>query len=263
MKEFLQKLKGFITTKHFVKQTGYILLTYIIIIGGIILYLDAYTNHGEKIKVPRLLGMNASKAETILEELDLKMELLDSIYRPDLPTGTILSQDPLPTNKSLVFVKSGRIIRVSVSKRTQLVQMPSLIDKSQRFAESVLTNRGLKYRIQYVPTSEANGAVLKQLYKGREIKEGVRIPVGDVVTIVVGQNDTGMPALIPNLVGITISEAKGRLGSTSLLLQIASCEGCVTGEDSTAAKIYSQSPEFLEGVELPAGTTIMINATKE
>ena len=159
-------------------------------------------------------------------------------------------------------MKSGRIIRVRVSKRTRLVEMPSLIDKSQRFAESVLKNRGLKFRVQYVPTSEANGAVLKQLYKGTEIKEGTRIPIGSVITIVVGENESGQPTEVMDLVNSTISEARGRLQGTSLNFQIGSCDGCVTGEDSTSAIIYSQSPEYLEGVMLPAGTTIMVNASK-
>jgi eukaryotic-like serine/threonine-protein kinase len=261
--EFWQKLKGFVWSRHFLKHSGFIVLTYLVVVGGTILYLDSYTHNGEKIKVPNLVGQNATQAEKTLEELDLKLVLLDSVYRPDLPSGTILSQDPLPTTQSDVCVKSGRIISVQVSKRTHLVQMPSLIDKSERFAESVLKNRGLKYRIEYVPTSEANGAVLKQLYKGQEIKEGVRIPVGSMITIVVGQNKSGMPVALPDLINSTISEARGRLQGTSLILQIGSCDGCLNAQDSTSARIYSQSPEYLEGVELPAGTTIMINASKE
>lgn len=260
--ELWQKIKSFVWSKHFLKHSGYIVITYIVIVGGTILYLDAFTNNGEKIKLPNLVGMPSAKAQAALEELDLKMELLDSVYRPDLPAGTILEQDPLPTVKSLVYVKSGRIIRVRVSKRTRLVEMPSLIDKSQRFAESVLKNRGLKFRIQYVPTSEANGAVLKQLYKGAEIKEGTRIPIGSTITIVVGENESGQPTEVMDLVNLTISEARGRLQGTSLNFQIGSCDGCANGEDSTSAIIYSQSPEYLEGVMLPAGTTIMVNASK-
>jgi eukaryotic-like serine/threonine-protein kinase len=260
--ELWQKIKSFVWSKHFLKHTGYIVITYIVIVGGTILYLDAFTNHGEKIKLPNLVGMPSSKAQVALEELDLKMELLDSVYRPDLPAGTILEQDPLPTSKSLVYVKSGRIVRVRVSKRNRMVEMPSLIDKSQRFAESVLKNRGLKFRVQYVPTSEANGAVLKQLYKGAIIKEGTRIPIGSVITIVVGENESGEPTEVMDLVNLTISEARGRLQGTSLIFQIGSCDGCTNGEDSTSAIIYSQSPEYLEGVMLPAGTTIMVNASK-
>jgi len=258
--ELWQKIKSFVWSKFFLKQTGYIFLTYIIIVGGLILYLDAYTNHGEKIEVPNLVGMKAANAQTNLEELDLKMELLDSVYRPDLPTGTIVSQDPLPTKKSLVYVKSGRTIRVQISKRSRLVEMPSLIDKSDRFAQSVLTNRGLKYKVTYVPTSEADGAVQRQLYQGKPIKEGTKIPIGSVIMLVVGRNDAAAPVELIDLTNLTISEARGRLQGMSLKLQIGSCDGCANEADSTSAIIYTQSPEFLEGTTINSGSTIMVSA---
>jgi hypothetical protein len=40
------------------------------------------------------------------------------------------------------------------------------------------------------------------------------------------------------------------------------CNDCSTYEDSLAARITSQSPEYLEGVLVPAGTTITVFATK-
>jgi len=261
MMQFLKKLRNFIWTKHFLKHTGFIFLTYVIIVGGTILLLDSYTNNGQKIKVPNLIGLKSDVARTRVEELDLKLEVLDSVYKPDLPAGTIISQDPSPTSISTVSVKEGRIIRIQVSKKTRLVEMPSLIDKSQRFAESVLKNRGLKYRIEFKQTNESNGAVLKQIYKGSEIKEGKRIPIGSTITIVVGRNEGGAPVAIPDLVGETISGARGRLSGTSLSLFIGLCDGCTTAQDSSSAIISSQSPEFMEGVMAPSGTTITIQAT--
>ena len=260
--DFLRKLRAFIWSKHFLKHTGLVILAYIVIVGGTILYLDAYTNHGEKIEVPSLVGMKADKAKVTLEELDLQMELLDSVYRPDLPAGTVVSQDPLPTKKSLVPVKSGRKIRVQISKRFNLVEMPNLMNKSYRYSQSVLENRGLKYKTQFVPTSEADGAVLKQLYKGKPIKSGTKILVGSVITLVVGENNSTAPVEIPDLMDQTISVARGRLSGLSLNIQVVACDGCTTGADSTNAVIYSQSPEYLEGTTVPSGTTILVSAAK-
>jgi beta-lactam-binding protein with PASTA domain len=259
--EFLQKLRSFVWSKHFLKHTGLIFLTYIVVVGGTVLILDSYTNHGQRILVPNLVGLKADVARTRLEELDLKMELLDSVYRPELPEGTVVSQDPLPTSKSTVYVKEGRIINIQVSKKTRLVEMPSLIDKSQRFAESVLKNRGLKFRVQFKQTSEANGAVLKQIYQGAEIREGKRIPIGSTITIIVGKNQGGEPVQVPDLMGLTISEARGRLNGTSLSLFLV-CDDCLNSQDSSSAIIYSQSPEYLEGVLTPSGTTVSVQASK-
>lgn len=258
--EFLQKLRAFIWTKHFLKHTGLIFLTYFVIVGITILYLDSYTNHGQKIRVPNLIGSNAGKSRALLEELDLKMELLDSVYRPELPAGTVLVQDPAPTAKSSVYVKEGRIIRVQVSKRTQMVEMPYLVGRSQRFVESVLKNRGLKFKVKFRPSSESNGAVLQQLYNGSSIKEGRRIPVGSTITIVVGKSEGGQPVQILNLYGLTISEARGALSAMSLNLSVGICEGCANAQDSTSAYIHYQSPEYIEGILVPAGTTVMVNA---
>lgn len=260
--EFLRKLRSFIWSKHFLKHLGLVVLTYFVIVSITIFYLDSYTNHGQQIKVPNFVGRNANTVKTEIEELDLQYEILDSIYDPSKPQGTILDQDPAPTMFSLVHVKEGRVIRFRVSKKTRSVEMPSLVDKSQRFAESILENRGLKIRIQYRPTNEANGAVLEQLYKGKSIKEGTRVPIGSTITLIIGKNDAGEPVEIPNLYGLTIFEARDRLTQLGSFGFLPVCDACVTYEDSLAARIESQSPEYIEGILIPAGSTITVYATK-
>lgn len=261
--EFLQKLRSFIWSKHFLKHLGLIVLTYIIIISITVFYLDSYTNHGQQIEVPNMVGRDVNGVKAELEELGLEFEILDSIYDPSKKEGTILDQDPDATSLSKVPVKEGRIIRLRVSKKSRLVEMPSLVDKSQRFAESILENRELKFKIQYKPTNEANGAVLEQRYKGRSIKEGTRIPIGSTITLIVGKNDAGAPVEIPNLYGMTISEARERLTQLGNFGFLPVCDGCLTSEDSLAARIESQSPEFIEGIMIPAGSTITVYATKD
>ena len=160
--DLLNKIKVFVWSKHFLKHLGLVILAYIVIVSLTIFYLDSYTNHGQHIDVPNLIGRNVNSVKTELEDLDLQYEILDSIYDPSKPEGTIIDQDPDATSLSLVPVKEGRIIRLRVSKKSRLVEMPSLVDKSQRFAESILENRGVNYRIKYRTTSEADGTVLQQ-----------------------------------------------------------------------------------------------------
>jgi beta-lactam-binding protein with PASTA domain len=259
----LKKLRAFIWTREFLKKFGLVVLFYLLVITITIFYLSSYTNHGQQISVPNLVGKTVAKSTTILEELDLTYEVLDSIYDPSKPEGTIIDQDPDPTSFSKVFVKQGRIIRLRVSKKSRMIEMPSLVDKSERFAESILKNRGLKYRIQYQPTNEANGAVLKQMYQGKQIEEGVRIPIGSTITLVVGRNEAGAPVDIPNLFGLTIMEAKMRLESLGKFELFTVCPDCATAEDSLGAFIQSQSPEFLEGTQIPNGSTITVYASKD
>lgn len=256
------KLKSYVWTKSFLKKLGIVILFYLLVITITVFYLGSYTNHGQMIEVPNLIGKNVSSIAGELEELDLTHEVLDSIYDPSKPEGTILDQDPAPTAQSLIHVKEGRIIRVRVSKKSRLIEMPSLVDKSQRFAESILKNRGLKYRIQFKPTNEANGAVLGQLYKGSDIKEGKKIPIGSTITLIIGKNDAAEPLDIPNLVGLTIFEAKERLSTMGNFGYFPVCPDCMSYEDSVAAVIESQTPEFMEGIQIPGNSTITVYARK-
>lgn len=258
--EFFQKLRGFVWSKHFLKHTGFIVLVYIVVVVFMAFYLGWATNHDDKIDVPKVVGLKVPRATEILANVGLKLETLDSVYRPELPAGTIVSQDPEATSLSEVYVKPGRIIRVQVSKKFRLVEMPGLVDRSERFAQSVLKNRGLKCRITYVPTSESSGAVMKQLYKGKEVKEGTRILVGETITLIVGENNTSQPVGLIDLNGLTISDAKARLMNINILVGI--CEGCANEADTSNAVIFSQSPEYLEGTTVPYGSSITVSARK-
>lgn len=257
-----KKVKNFIWSKQFLKHFVILIVVYFLIIQGTIWYLTSYTNHGEKIKVPNLIGKNVNSIASQLEQENLSYEVLDSIYDPKKIEGTILTQDPSPTDLSNVFVKHDRIIRLRVSKKTQLVEMPQCVDKSQRFAENILKNRGFRYKVAYKSTTESNGAVMEQRYNGKIIEAKKKIPIGSVIHITVGRNIGGEAASLPDLMGLTIFEAKSRLASYANLNILMVCDGCITTEDSTNAIVDSQSPEYNEGVFVPAGSTITVYAKK-
>ena len=259
--ELLKKIKTFVWSKHFLKHIGIVILTYLFVVSFVIFYLDSFTNHGQKIKVPNLIGKNINSIKGILEENNLQYEVIETKYDPKKPEGTIIEQDPLATSISTVFVKEDRIIRIRISKQTDLVEMPSLINKSERFALQVLKNRGLKYKIEYKTSSEYNGAVIQQKYRGKIIKEGEKIQIGSVVHLIIGRNEGGEPIQIPNLYGLTILAAKDSVLALPSLTFIAVCPDCLNFEDSLNAKIESQSPEYIEGVLSPFGTSVTVFAS--
>jgi len=257
-----KKVKNFVWSKQFLKHFVILIAVYFLIIQGTIWYLNSYTNHGEKVKVPNLIGKNVNSIAGQLEQAELNFEVLDSIYNPKMIEGTIISQDPSPTELSQIFVKRDRVIRLRVSKKSQLVEMPQCVDKSQRFAENILKNRGFRFKVDYKTTTEANGAVMEQRYNGKKIEAKKKIPIGSVIHITVGRNLGGEAVSLPDLMGLTIFEAKSRLASYANLNILMVCDGCVTTEDSTAAIVDSQSPEYGEDVFIPAGSTITVYAKK-
>lgn len=257
-----QKIKSFFWTKSFLKKVGLVIAFYLLVVTIMVYYLDAYTNNGETIEVPNFVGKNIESVKNEIETLGLTYEIGETKYDPTKPEGTILAQNPESTKKSMVSVKEGRKIRLTISKKSSLIEMPNLVDKSIRFAESILKNRGLKYTIEYKATNEADGAVLDQLYKGKSIKDGTKIEIGSVIRLIVGRNEAMAPVDIPNLVGLTIFEAKDRLSAIGKFEFIPVCPDCMSFEDSVSAIITSQSPEFIEGTQVAGGSTFTVYASK-
>jgi len=247
-----------VLSKFFVKQIGFVILFYLTAVFITLVYLDVSTNHGEKIAVPVLIGLHVDEAKAKLEELGLNYQILDSIYKPELPVGTVLEQLVDPTDSSGVFVKTGRCIGLRLSKKTELVPMPSLINKQVTFAKDILSRRGLNCNIQYRPTTEANESVLDQLYNGIQIKEGTKVPVGAYITLIVGQNTQGEEIPVPNLVGLYLGEALTVLDTLGIENVVINCVNCMNYQDSSSTPITRQTPEFYEGGTLFKSTQVTI-----
>ncbi|HIP31457.1 MAG TPA: PASTA domain-containing protein [Crocinitomicaceae bacterium] len=259
----LKKLGNFILSKKFLFNLIGIGLVYLIVIFGFKYYLSSRTNLGQKIEVPNLIGKNQNELKGLFANSDLTFQVLDSIYDPTKVEGSILEQDPKASSLTDVFVKEGRVIKVRVSKRSQLVEVPDLVDKSQRFAENILINRKFRYKLEYQPSREAHGAVIDQLYKGKHIDAKTKLPIGSRIVLIVGRDETGVVVSLPNLYGLTIVEAKQRVAGMANMEFLAVCPTCLTSADSLVARIVSQSPEFSDGAVISTGTTVSVYAEKE
>jgi len=260
----LKKLGNFIWSKSFLINFASLIVLYIIIFFSLKSCLNSRTKHGEKIEVPNMVGKNSNDAKSILAGTGLEFVVLDSIYKPELVAGTIIEQDPEGTDSSMVYVKSGRTIKLRVSKRTMLVEMPELIDKSQRFAEGVLRNREFRYSIDYKPSTEAHGAVIAQVYQGKNIASGSKLPIGSRIKLIIGRNEAGIPLELPNLYGLSIVQARERVENMlNMEFFVGSCTGCVTSADSSMARVFTQSPEFEPDAIVASGSSITISASKD
>ena len=261
--QLIQKIKNFVWSRSFLFNVLGIILVYILFFFLYKTYLNSRTHIGQKIEVPNLVGKNQNNLSHLLEGSSLGFQVLDSIYDPTKVEGTIIEQDPEASESSDVYVKEGRIVKVRVSKRSQLVEMPDLVDKSQRFAESILRSRKFRYKLEYQPSRESHGAVLDQLYKGKSIIPETKLPIGSRITLMVGRDETGVSVVLPNLYGLTIVEAKERIGSIQNVDFLVACPSCLTSADSLTAIVKSQSPEHSEGAVMSVGTTVSVFAEKQ
>ncbi len=150
---------------------------------GLGYWLNGYTHLGEQIEVPDLTGKAPFEAEQMLEELGLRAMVSDSSYNKSLPRGVVLKQRPEAGAK----VKSGRIVRLTINTNSApTMALPDLAgNSSRREAEERLLGLGF----QLGPTEYIDGDrdwVYAMRCDGRDVWNGERLPIGAVVTLVVG-----------------------------------------------------------------------------
>jgi len=255
-------IKQFFWSKTFLFSSLAIVGMYAGILFGTMKYLDTYTNHGEEVAVPSIIGLSSVEAKLKLEKLGLSYEILDSIYKPTQPNGIVIEQMIPPTSISKVHVKTNRVIGMRLSKNKELTEMPDLLFDRVKIAERRLSSRGFKFTIEYEPTIEAAGSVLAQKFEGADIDAGSKIPKGSEITLVVGRNEIGVLLELPNLVGMNYSDAINLLQTTGFQSFSTICNDCETKSDTLNAVVFVQSPEYVENktLERSKHITILINA---
>lgn len=258
----MKKFFRFFISKQFLLNIGAILLVWGLVVFGVNWHLKNSSNHGEQIEVPAFYKIHMDDLDEFIGDKNITYTIQDSVYMDDWPKGTVCWQYPKPTDSSGMYVKSGREILLSVVPiNPQMVKMPDVVDMSKRMAESSLEAIGIRTKVSYEPAVEGKGFVLKQLYNGQEIKPGTTVPKGTRIELVVAQGKTGEVSSLPNLIGLTISEARERLSNLTISLY-PDCSNCETEEDVLNAVITEQNPRGGEGVSVSAGTTVTVWATK-
>ncbi|MDG2504786.1 MAG: PASTA domain-containing protein [Crocinitomicaceae bacterium] len=255
-------IKQFFWSKTFLFSSLGIAGIYAGILFGTMRYLDTYTNHGQEVSVPNLVGLSSVEAKLKLEKLGLSYEILDSMYRPKQPNGIVIEQMIDPTAVSKVHVKSNRVIGLRLSKNKELTEMPDLLFDEVDFAKGKLTSRGFSCNIEYEPTIEADGSVLEQKFEGLMIDAGTRIPKGSEITLVVGRSEIGVLLELPNLVGMNYLDAMNLIQTKGFQSFSTICNNCESKSDTLNAVVFGQSPEFYENktLERSKHITILINA---
>ena len=258
MKKFLR----FFISKQFLLNLAAIILVWYLIIQLDKWYLKSTTNFGQSIEVPTFYKIHMDDLDEFVKDKNLKYEIIDSVYLDDWPKGTVCWQYPRPTDSSGMGIKEGRTIELSVVPTSpKMICIPDVKDMSKRMGETTLNSMGIKTKVSYKPHPYAPGFIMEQLYKGSPIDSGTYIPKGSRIELVVSKGNSGEATALPNVVGLTINEARQRFSNLSLTIHVE-CEGCVTEEEITNAVISRQNPGGGENVSVAAGTTVTVWATK-
>ncbi len=134
----------------------------------------------EQTKVPKVIGMEYSKAESSLTEAGLEVEKVEETSQK-VEAGYVISQE-IDANTE---VQKGTKIKIHVSTGTGIkkVTVTSVIGKSSEEAKKILTDLKLEVNVvEDEDTSKSDGVVLKQ-----SVDPGTSVEEGSAITITVNK----------------------------------------------------------------------------
>ena len=195
------------------------------------------------VDVPNVVGKQVIVAKHILEDNHLRVSVSE-VSNPDVPAGQVISQSPEANEQ----VKEQRTVHLVVSKGVGDITMPDITGMTLDQARTRLKSLGLV--IGKITTasddSKEDGVILMQSPPGDS-----KVTKGATVDVTVNRVKSKKVEL-PNLVGMTVKDAKDAL--TSLGLNV----GAISGAGDDTAVITQQSPEA--GSSLDANTSVALTA---
>ncbi len=209
------------------------------VIGGavfafLLAFLWAFLSFGNfwsnsTVDVPNVVGKQLSVATRLLEERHLRVSSSE-VTNSDVPAGQVISQSPEPGES----VKERRVVHLVVSKGAGDITIPNLQGMSFDQAREKLKALGLSIgKISYESdSSKEDGVVISQ-----GLQAGGKASKGATVDITINQTKS-TTVEIPNVVGMTIKEAKEALGN--LGLSISKISG--SNEDTAVVTAVSPAP---------------------
>ncbi|MBW0177992.1 PASTA domain-containing protein [Sediminibacterium sp.] len=245
MKKFIQKITEKPLWVNILAGLGIILILIILFFS----LLGWITGYGNITKVPSVTGQEVTAATQLLEQAGFEVEIQDSVYVDSIPKLAVVRQTP----EADASVKTGRTIYLTVNRMVPpQVEMPSLIGYSVKSAELYLQSLQLKMGTVTYKPDIARNSVLEQLYNGVTVKEGDKVPLGATISFVLGSGLGGNEMDVPNLIGMTLSEARSYLSSMSINVGAVVALGAI--RDSATAFVVRQSPEYLSDMLDEAGS---------
>ena len=235
----MSKFFKYLATPEFRKQLIIAIVSVLVLVIVLFVSLRYYTRHGEGKPVPNLKGLSIENAVQLLESEGFRYQV-DSVFIMDKKAGLVLEQDPDPNTN----VKDNRMIYLTiVSSQTPDVNFPDIENKTLVEAQAMLSNYGLKIGDTTYQADIARDAILGFSFAGQAIRIGQKIPKGSRIDLILGDGFGASEVDLPNLIGLTLSEALFSIKGASLTLGSKTYDGVI--RDSANAVIIMQNPSFI------------------
>ena len=193
-KEFFKK-----SGKQLAWQLLFATIAVVLLVWISLKFLQLYPAHGKFVVVPDLTNKSLTEVQILLEEQDLRCEVIDSTeYNPEYPPLAVISQSPEPNER----VKYNRKIYLTLNpKGYHKVTVPKVIQVTRRNAEATLQSVGLTIgQVTYVDNI-GKDMVLEMQYNGKPVQPGDKLVKTSRIDLICG-NGFETRDTIPNEIPI-------------------------------------------------------------
>jgi len=215
------------------------------------------TRHGSRRTVPDFSGVQLLEAQRLARRHDLKLQINDSLFVPAYEGGIVL--DKLP--KGGVEVKPGRTVYLTINSfRQKMVPVPFVADRSLRQAKNMLEIAGLEIAQLIYRPDMATNYVLDEYFGRQRITETTRVEaeMGSGVTLYVGVQPGHNVTVVPQIIGLSLRDAKSRLWELGLNVGKVAFDDGINLLNQKDAHVYMQSPKAERHVVLGAKVDLQL-----
>ena len=241
------KFKKFISNHKVLSFFIGAILLFAIAFGGTALVSKLVFN--QDVDLPNFVGMTKEEAQKEADKIKVKLEFEEE-FSADVEEGKVISQDPEFKENSKIKEKS--IVKLKISKGTELVKVPKVTGMEKEEAIKALEDLGLKVEIKEETSKKVEeGYVINQ-----DIAENKEINAGDTVTITVSTGTGITQVSVPSVTGKTENEARTALESAKLKVTVN------YEEDSSKTEGIVLKQNIESGKKVDEGTTVTITVNK-
>ena len=239
---------------------GIALVVYLLVDG---LIMPSYTRHDVSIQVPDVENVPYETAKARLSNEDLQVQRQVGRYNPNVDTGIVVDQTPLPSSE----VKPGRRVYLTVnSGEIPTVTIPDLTGMSVREARNRVTSIGLdvgSVQEDPIPSPYANTITKQEPSPGDSLQEGN--PVDLWYSTGLGETQVE----VPNVVGQPVEGAQNLLLQRelrSVVVDTSTVADTTAEEDEEASSektLFVRRQGHPPGSSVRAGTEIRLFTTDD
>lgn len=251
---------SFLRSKMFLKNLAIAFGLALGIFIVLFIYLRIFTHHNRSIAVPDLSDLPVADAEILLVARDLRFEIFDSMYVADREPGVIIDQHPAGGKN----VKKSRKVYLTINANSpENILMPDLVGITLREARAKIQIAGLNLGKLFYRYNIGKNVVLEQQFKLKIIGANDTIMRGATIDLVLGKGLSNERSMVPDLLGLTESQAKAKASETLFTIHSAVPDNTVRKKDTLMPFVFRQDPIHHPDVLVPLGKEIIIWMTTD